>query len=198
LFLDKRMAGACSVVGRWTVAALAAALPVAVAFAGKKPEPPPLPVEHIHSSGAFSFRTPEGWVLSASTERPEILDAWGGELGVRFLFQERDVGYDGLHVTCMLERLAAPMDTSPEIRYEYEFIGGPFADRRALDSAFVIKYDDPVRGYREWRQRTLTVVGAGQSLCAMSYAPMDLWRKVKTRALLDAVLASVSFRAPSR
>lgn len=191
------MAGAGSVLGRWTVAALAAALPAVVASGAKK-EPPALPLEHTHSSGAFTFRTPEGWVLSGSTDRPEILEAWGGDLGVRFLFRDREFGFDGLHADCMLERLAGPMDTSPEIRYEYEYVGGPFGDRRALDSAFLVKYDVPILGHKAWRQRTLTVVGAGQSLCVMSYAPEPAWRKVKTRALLDAVLASVRFKVPGK
>ena len=39
------------------------------------------------------------------------------------------------------------------------------------------------------------MVGAGQSFCAMSYAPIEVWKKSpRTRALLDAVLGSVSFR----
>jgi hypothetical protein len=85
------------------------------------------------------------------------------------------------------------MDTAPQVQYEYEYIGGVFGTRRALDSAFAVTYDNPVRGHRQWRQRTLTVVGAGQSLCAMSYAPLSAWKSAKTRALLDAVLASVTF-----
>jgi hypothetical protein len=174
------------------MAALAAALPVGVASAEKKLPPPPLPLEHTYPSGAFSFRTPEGWTLSEP--RPDVMETWGGELGVRFLFRAREDGTDALHEECKSERLAGPMETAPQVRYEYEYIGGPFGDRQALDSAFVVTYDSPVRGHREWRQRTLTVVGGGQSLCAMSYAPVSAWKSAKTRALLDAVLASVTFR----
>ena len=56
-------------------------------------------------------------------------------------------------------------------------------------------YDSAVHGHKEWRQRNVTVVGGGHSLCAISYAPAPLWKKSKeTRALLDAVLASVTLR----
>ena len=187
------MTGAGSVLGRCLVA-FAVALPVGVASAARKPPPPPpLPLEHTHASGAFTFRTPEGWILTPG-HRPEILDVWSGELGVRFLFREEESGFDTLHETCKLERLADAMDTFPQVKYEYEYVGGPFGDRRALDSAFAVTYDKPVKGHRVWRQRTLTVVGAGQSLCAMSYAPASAWKSAMTRATLDAVLASVTFR----
>ena len=63
------------------------------------------------------------------------------------------------------------------------------------DIGLTIRYDNPVGGHKEWRQRNVTVVGGGHSLCAISYAPVPLWKKSKeTRALLDAILASVTFR----
>jgi hypothetical protein len=41
----------------------------------------------------------------------------------------------------------------------------------------------------------VTIVGNGSSLCAITYAPLTVWKKsAPTRALLDAVLASVTFR----
>jgi hypothetical protein len=41
----------------------------------------------------------------------------------------------------------------------------------------------------------VTIVGNGSSLCAITYAPLPLWKKsAPTRALLDAVLGSVTFR----
>jgi len=173
------------------MAAFAAALPVGLASAEKKQPPPPLPLEHTDPSGAFSFRTPDGWTFSQP--RPDVVETWSGALGVRFLFRQREDGTDAIHEVCKSEGLAGPMETSPQVRYEYDYIGGVFGDRRALDSAFAVTYDNPVRGHRVWRQRTLTVVGAGQSLCAMSYAPVSAWKSAKTRALLDAVLASVTF-----
>src|SRR5687767_6464399 len=107
------MTGAGSVLGRCLVA-FAVALPVGVASAARKPPPPPpLPLEHAHASGAFTFRTPEGWTLTPG-HRPEILDVWSGELGVRFLFREEESGFDTLHETCKLERLADAMDTFPQ------------------------------------------------------------------------------------
>jgi hypothetical protein len=167
----------------------------APAFAGKKAPapPPPLVAEHAHPSGAFRFRTPEGWTVSALPGRPEVMEAWGGPLGVRFVYQRGETGLDSLHVDCMLERLAPPMEMEPRVKYEYEFLGGPVGNARALDSAFAVQYDKGVHGHRSWRQRALTVVGGGHSLCLASYVPSELWkRSPEARAAADAVLASVT------
>jgi hypothetical protein len=176
---------------------LAAAIAVILAgpaWAGKKapPAPPPLVAEHAHPSGAFRFRTPEGWTVGGLPGRPGVLEAWGGTLGVRFVYQPGEVGLDSLHVDCMLERLAPPMDMDPRVKYEYEFIGGPFGNARALDSAFSVQYDKGILGHRSWRQRALTVVGGGHSLCLAAYVPAEVWkRSPEARAAADAVLASV-------
>jgi hypothetical protein len=167
------------------------------AGAGKKspPPPPPLPQEHTHPSGAFSFRTPEGWRVAPSTANPDILEIGGGDLMVRFLYRHGEGGLDTVHVDCMLERLAGAMATEPQVKYEYDFRGGMLAARGALDSAFVVTYDAPIHGQRDWRQRNLTLVGQGETLCIMTYAPAPLWKKSQeTRALLDAVVGSITFR----
>jgi hypothetical protein len=179
-----------------TVLLTVALCPEFVFAARKAPEPPPpLSVEHQHPSGAFLFRTPEGWKVQSLPANPDAIEAWGGDLGLRFVYRAGEAGYDSLHVDCMQERLAGPMETEPRIRYEYEFVGGVVANRRALDSAFVVRYDQPRHGHREWRQRTVTVVGQGESLCVMSYVPRQTWRSSPpTRALVDSVLSSVTFR----
>jgi len=179
-------------------ALLAVSLWPGAVLAGKKslPDPPSLPREHRHPSGAFSFRTPEAWRVGPSTANPEILETGDGELRVRFLYRPGEGGLDTTHVDCMLERLAGPMATEPQVKYEYDFRGGVlFGDRAALDSAFVVRYDAPIEGQRDWRQRNLTIVGAQQTLCIMTYAPAVLWKKSQeTRALLDAVVGSITFR----
>lgn len=164
--------------------------------AGRVPTPPALETEHTSPSGAFTFRTPAGWVVESRADQPETVNAAGSDVRVRFVHRSGEHGYDSLHGACMLERLAPPIETSPVIKYEYDYIGGDIGgDRRALDSAFVIRYDSPVHGHKEWRQRNITVVGGGHSLCAVSYAPAPLWKKSKeARALLDAVLSSVTLR----
>jgi hypothetical protein len=162
---------------------------------GTEASPPPLTQEHVHPSGAFTFKTPADWQVQQSPTNPYAIEAGGGGLLVRFIFRREEVGYDSLHVDCMLERLASEMEQDPRIRYEYDFVSGVFGDRRGLDSAFVVTYNNPIAGYREWRQRNVTLVGAGQSLCAISYAPLPVWKKSRaTRALLDGILASVTFR----
>jgi len=166
------------------------------AFAGRKADPPTLSVEHQHPSGAFTFRTPEGWTVQPTPGNPEALDAWGGDLGVRFVYQSGEAGFDALHGSCMLERLAGAMDTEPEISYEYDFVSGNVGSRRVLDSAFTVRYDKPRHNHREWRQRNLTVVGGGDSLCLITYVPKDAWKSPATRALVDAVVSSVVFKAP--
>jgi len=165
------------------------------ARAGKKAPPPPLPTLHRHASGGFAFRTPEGWKVDSPAENPETVNASGDGVAVRFVYHEGDNGYDSLHGVCMLERLAGAMEMDPVVQYEYDFVGGVIGDRRALDSAFVVTYDKPILGERQWRQRSVSIVGNGTSLCAVTYAPATLWKKsAPTRALLDAVLASVTFR----
>ena len=179
-----------------TVLLMVVLCPEIVRAGRRAPEPPPaLNVEHQHPSGAFLFRTPEGWKVQPLAAKPEAIEAWGGDLGVRFLYRPGESGFDSLHADCMLERLAGAMDMDPVVRYEYDFVGGVIGDRRALDSAFVVTYDKPILGQRQWRQRNVTIVGNGSSLCAITYAPLPLWKKsAPTRALLDAVLASVTFR----
>jgi hypothetical protein len=178
------------------VAGLLLALGAVVATgAERKPAPPVLDFEHIHPSGAFTFRTPRSWRVTAFPANPNAIQASHENLLVRFLYRRGEAGFDSLHVTCMLERLADPMKTEPTVRYEYDFLSGILEERRALDSAFVVTYDEEVLGHREWRQRNVTVVGAGESLCAISYAPAKIWKKdAATQALLDAIFASVTFR----
>jgi hypothetical protein len=185
--------------GRDLVAAtlLTVAVGAGAAFAGRKaPDPPPLlSVEHVHPSGAFLFRTPDGWRVVSPAGKPEAIEAWGGELGLRFVYRPGEPGYDSLHADCMLERLAGPMEAEPQVKYEYEFVGGIVGNRRALDSAFVVTYNEPRHGHREWRQRTVTVVGEGDSLCVSTYVPREVWKSSRAaRVLIDSVLASVTFQ----
>jgi hypothetical protein len=184
-------------MSRRAIAVLVLTLAAEPALAGpRKPSPPPLTEQHSHPSGSFTFRTPEGWILERSPTNPEAIQVSGDGLLVRFVYSEGEIGYDALHATCMLERLSGPMHMHPRVEYEYDFVGGPVGERRALDSAFVVQYDEPILGHRKWRQRNLTVVGGGESLCAISYAPAKRWKKsAETRALLDAILASVTFRS---
>jgi hypothetical protein len=158
------------------------------------PRKVPLASEHVHPSGAFSFRTPAGWTLKPVPERSDVLQASGDGLKVWFHFRPQEIGLDSLHVMCMDMRLLGPMETSPRVKYEHDFIGGAMGERRVLDSAFEVEYDRAVDGATLWRQRNVTIVGLGQSLCASSHAPRARWKKAETRALLDAILASVSFR----
>jgi hypothetical protein len=181
-----------------SVLLMVALCPETVLADRKAPEPPPpLNVEHHHPSGAFAFRTPEGWRVQRLPADPDAMEAWGGDVGLRFVYRAGEAGYDALHADCMLERLAGPMDTEPRIKYEYEFVGGVVGNRRALDSAFVVRYDQPRHGHREWRQRTVTVVGQGDSLCVISYVPRQVWKSSPpSRALVESVLGSVTFRRP--
>jgi hypothetical protein len=169
---------------------------VAVSAGAGQPAPaPPLPAEHAHPSGAFTFRTPESWKLEPVPGNAAAVQASSDGIMVRFLYQAGDAGYDSLHVTCMLERLADAMEMVPQVQYEYDFLSWEIDDFRFLDSAFVVKYDKPVQGSKEWRQRNLTVVGKGHSLCAISYAPAKLYKKSgAVRAVLDAVVKSVVFK----
>lgn len=179
-----------SVLAAFAAAGVALPLPAAKRLA----DPPLLETEHKSPSGAFTFWTPGGWVAVSRTGQPETVNATGSGVRVRFVYRPGEHGYDSLHGACMLERLAPPSETSPVIKYEYDFVDGAVGYHRALDSAFVVRYDSPIDGHKEWRQRNVTVVGGGHSLCAISYAPAAQWKKKDTRAVLDAVLSSVRFR----
>jgi hypothetical protein len=163
--------------------------------AGKKDLPAPsLTQEHSNPARTFFFRTPAGWTVSASEGGPEITEARGDGLVLRFVRREGELGLDSLHVECMLVRLAGLMDASPRVDYEYDFVGRNVDDRRALDSAFKVSYDAPIDGHQEWRQWNLTVIGQGESLCVIAHAPWKVWKKSKpTRDLLTAVVGSLRF-----
>lgn len=171
-------------------------LPVPVG-AGKKKDPPAavsLPSEHWNESRTVSLRTPAGWTVRSEPGPPEVLETRGDGLIVRVLRREGELGLDSLHVECMLVRLAGAMDAFPQVDYEYDFLGGEVGERRALDSAFVVHYDEPVEGYPDWRQRNLTVIGEGESVCVVAYAPLPVWKKSKpARNLLASVVESVRF-----
>lgn len=176
--------------GLLALAGLTLCFPV---LAKQKPAPPLVSL-HQHPSGAFTFRTPEDWKVEPLASDAQALQAMGDGVIVRFIYRSGDVGYDTLHVDCMMQRLAGPFEVSPEIKYEYDFLSGVVGEMRILDSAFVTTYDDPIQGEREWRQRNLTITGAGHSLCAISYVPVKLWKKSKPmRELVDNVVKSVEF-----
>ena len=150
--------------------------------------------EHRNATESFRFRTPSSWIVETLKEGPELLEARGDGVLVRFRHRSQEAGYDSLHADCMLERLAEAMDMQPEVHYEYDFVSWEEGSHRVLDSAFAVNYDRPVLGHKQWRQRNLTVVGDGQSLCVITYCPVTVWKKsAETRALLDGIVRSVEF-----
>ncbi len=180
----------------WLARVCLLALP-ALAVAGEKGADvsPALSQEHMNESRSVRFRTPPDWTVESRGRVPELTEARGGGLIVRMLWREGELGLDSLHVDCMLVRLAPEMESRPKVDYEYDFVGSTVAGRRALDSAFVVRYDQPIDQFRDWRQRNLTVVGTGESLCVIGYSPLPVWKKSKAaRRLLDAVMGSVELR----
>jgi hypothetical protein len=177
------------------VLGLLALAPGALSAEPKKAEEPPEEwAEHVHPSGAFTFRAPVGWKLETLPGRKEVLQLSGAEGLVRFFFLRSEAGFDSLHVSCMSEFLAGGME-SLRGSYEYDFRGAPFGGRPSLDSAFVVTYDRPMLGEQQWRQRNLTVVGGGQSLCIVAHCPLKVWKKSKeARRTLDGIVQSVRFR----
>jgi hypothetical protein len=175
-------------------AALVGVLLVGTSAGARDDSPVALVAEHRNVARTFTLRTPEDWVVDSRPGVPEITEARGGSLIVRVLRREGEVGLDGYHVQCMQERLVDPMKAEPQVDYEYDFRQGWIGERQALDSAFVVHYDEPVEGHEDWRQRHVTVVGGGESLCVVGMAPRRVWKKSREgRALLDAVMTSVRF-----
>jgi len=175
------------------VFALVAPLPAAAG--DKTVAPVDLPLLHTNASTTLRLRTPRDWTVKSVPGQPEITEAQGGGLLVRILRRDGELGLDGMHVECMLSRLAPETQAQPQVEYEYDFVSGAAGERRALDSAFVVHYDAPIAGAKDWRQRNLTIVGGGESLCVIGFAPMPAWKRSKElRRLLSAVLASVEFK----
>jgi hypothetical protein len=164
-----------------------------VLFAGEEGSSA-LTSEHWNAASTFLIRTPESWAVESHSGLPEVTEARGDGLLVRILRREGELGLDSLHVQCMLERLAGAMAARPQVDYEYDFVSGTLGGRRVLDSAFVVHYDEPIEGQKDWRQENLTVVGEGESVCVIGHAPLALWKKSKSaRNLLKAVMESVRF-----
>lgn len=160
--------------------------------AAEKPSVPELTAVHVNASRTVRLHTPAGWRVESRPGQPEVLEARGDGLIVRILRREGELGLDSLHVECMLVRLAGAMDTSPQVDYEYDFVGGQVGDRRGLDSAFLVRYDTPIDGHTGWRQRNVTLVGGGESVCVIGYVPAAVYKKSKpARNLLKAVLEKV-------
>lgn len=163
--------------------------------AARKVEPPALSREHAHPSGAFTFRTPDAWKVETAKEDPDVLVASGDRLLLRFVYRAGESGLDSLHGSCMVERLAPLMEVQPNVEYLYDYVGGAILKQRALDSAFVVQYDKAIQGEKTWRQRNVTLVGSGHSLCVVTNAPLSVWKKsAETRRLADAVMGSLTLR----
>jgi hypothetical protein len=178
---------------RAVIIACLLAHPVALT-AGDKPIVPPLAQEHWNGSRTLRFKTPEGWLVSNRSGDVDVTDAIGDGMRLRLLRWPANMGLDTTHVDCMLQRLAGPMETSLDVRYEYDFIGGEIGDRRVLDSAFVVEYDKPVDGDKKWRQRNLTIVGATESICIITYVRQGIWKKsTPARKLLTSLAENVKW-----
>ncbi len=170
-------------------------LPAVVGAGEKGGGAPPLREWHADASQTLRFRTPEGWTVQAGTGMPEITEARGDGLILRVVRRPGEIGLDGLHVDCMLLRLVEATQMRPNVDYEYDFVGGAIGARQALDSAFVVRYDEPIDGARDWLQRNVSLVGEGESVCVIGYGPMPATKRSKPlRRLLDAVMASVEFQ----
>lgn len=163
----------------------------ALLAAGKGP--PSLTREHRIASSPATFRTPESWVISVAGNNPEVVNADGGEVTVRFLRWDSELGLDGLHAMCLVERLGEPIALDPTLRYEYEFLSGERAERRILDTAYAVQYAAPIKGYAQWHHRVITIVGKGEGICVVAFCPGPLWKRSTTaRETLKAVVSSVS------
>jgi len=168
-------------------------LPVAL-VAGQKTAVPVLTEEHWNASKTVGFKTPAGWSVTHTPGDMELTEARGHGMMLRIWRRQGEFGLDSLHVECMMRRLAGPMEARPGVDYEYDFVGGMVGGRRALDSAFVVEYDEPIDGDKKWRQRNLTVMGDGESVCIVTYVPNGIWKKhTWARKLLTSLAESVKW-----
>jgi hypothetical protein len=162
--------------------------------AGQKAPVPVLTEEHWNASKTVGFKTPAGWSVTHTPGDFEFTEARGDGIILRIWRRQGELGLDSLHSECMMRRLADPMETRPGVDYEYDFIGGEVGGRRALDSAFVVEYDAAIDGDKKWRQRNLTVMGGGESVCIVTYVPNGIWKKhTWARKLLTSLVESVKW-----
>ncbi len=162
--------------------------------ASDKPVVPALAQEHWNASRTLRFMTPEGWLVANTTGQVDVTEARGDGMRLRLLRWPANMGLDSTHADCMLQRLAGPMETSLDVRYEYDFVGGEVGERRALDSAFVVEYDKPIDGDKKWRQRNLTLVGPSDSVCIITYVRNSTYKKSQAaRKLLTSLAESVKW-----
>jgi hypothetical protein len=170
--------------------ALLAPLP---AYAHKEKEEVVLGPARQHPLGGFTYQLPQGWTIQTASNDPDSLDASGDGVMVRLFYRPGEIGYDALHGICLMQRFPGHGEGEPQ--YEYDYIEGHDGPRRILDSAFVMAYEAPVQGYKKWRQRNLTVVGSGHSLCLISFAPLPVWKKSdKARSATEALMRSIKFK----
>ena len=155
------------------------------------------PTLHQLPSGGFAFRTPEAWKVVSTPESPDTLNAARRRRGRALRSTtEGETGYDSFHGACMLERLAGAMEMDPSRPVRIRLRGR--SDRRPpgprLRLRGHLRQADPGRAPMAPAQRDAS--WATERRCAsITYAPATLWKKsAPTRALLDAVLASVTFR----
>jgi hypothetical protein len=179
-----------------TVAAFASTLGPSSGTAGDSKKKPAAAAQltrtHHIASSAATFKTPDDWLVGGSGDSPEIVNAEGDELMVRFLRWDNEAGLDSLHVTCLVERLGDVATIDATTHYEYDFQSGEREDWRILDTAYSISYEAPVRGHRDWHQRVITMVGKGQAFCVIAFCPVQLWkRSIASKRLLEAVVSSV-------
>ena len=156
---------------------------------------PALTEEHWNASKTVGFKTPAGWTVTHTPGDIELTEARGDGMILRICRRAgRARASTACTSECMMRRLAGPMETRPGADYEYDFVGGTVGGRRALDSAFVVEYDAPIDGDKKWRQRNLTVMGDGESVCIVTYVPNGIWKKYTwARKLLTSLVESVKW-----
>jgi hypothetical protein len=183
----QRLAGGVLVLG---------ALEVFAAGSGRAEEKPAWPtVEHVDpATGRFTFRAPRGWLVAQVPGRKRVTQVLGSGTVVRFVHFRSEIGPDSLQASCASERLTGPMGFEPMGTTHYAYAPATVGGHAALDSAVEVTYDAKIEGHRRWRQRTVSVVGVGESLCIIVHCPARVWKKSKTiRQQLDAIVASVAF-----
>ena len=56
--------------------------------------------EHRNAAESFRFYTPSSWIVDKIRESPEVLEARGDGVLMRFLHRGEEAGYDSLHADC--------------------------------------------------------------------------------------------------
>ena len=155
------------------------------------------PREHRHPSGGFAFRTPEAWKVGRRPTTRRCSTPPGTAWSCASSTTRARAATTACTAPACSSAWPPAMEMEPVVQYEYDFVGG--AHRRPRGPSTPPSWSpttSPILGAHAVAAAQRDHRGRRRRRSARSPTrPLPLWKKsAPTRALLDAVLGSVTFR----